>query len=117
MSTISHNITNPGVNALRNDWAVIHWTHMTGNDEGQSAEFVPYADRSFQVSGIFGTGSARVILEGSNDGVNWSPLRDPFNEVLTFDEPGLRTVIDVAAYVRPRLIDGSDLSCALLVKY
>jgi hypothetical protein len=76
---------------------------LTGTDDGAPLEFLPWADRSVQVgsSGDNFNGGT-VLLEGSNDGVTWTTLRDPTHTALTFTAAGLRQVLESTAYIRPR---------------
>lgn len=78
------------------------WT-LTGTDDGAPLEFLPWADRSVQVGSSgdnFNAGT--VIIEGSNDGLVWSTLKDPAGAALSFTSAGLRQVLESTAYIRPR---------------
>ena len=59
---------------------VAAWASMANGDSGGPLEFTSYADRSFQVTGTFGSGGT-VRLEGSNDGTNWAVLHDPPDDI------------------------------------
>lgn len=81
---------------------VITWP-LLATDDGAPVQQAQWADRSVQVgvSGDnFGTGT--VVIEGSNDGVTWNTLRSPDSVALTFTAPGLKEVLEMTAYIRPR---------------
>lgn len=118
MTTVSLEVTNPSVNQRLNEMAVARWEGLTGTDDGEPVTLVAYGDRSVQVAGTFAGGTPKVIIQGSNDGVNWITMRDPFNQPLEFTANGLRTVVDVAVYMRPLLEDaaGSDIDVTMLMR-
>ncbi len=63
-------------------------------------------DVSVQVTGNFGTGGT-VVVEGSNDGVNWATLNDLGGTALSFTAAGLRGVRERVKWLRPRLSAGT----------
>lgn len=81
---------------------LVTWT-LTGTDDGAPLQFGQWADRSVQV-GITGDNfnAGTVVLEGSNDGVTWTTLRDPSSTALSFTAAGLKQVLEAVAYIRPR---------------
>jgi hypothetical protein len=88
-----------------NNVAIYTWTDLAADSSGQPVSGPGYTDRSFQVSGSFG--GATVVIEGSNDGVNYFTLRDPFAVPLSFTAPDLREVTEMALWMRPRVIGGA----------
>jgi hypothetical protein len=66
-----------------------------------------------QVQGTFGA-SGSVSVEGSNDGVNYHTLRDPQGVSLTFTAAGLKAVLELTRFIRPRVTAG-DGTTALTV--
>jgi hypothetical protein len=61
---------------------------------------------SVQVMGSFGEG--QLAIEGTNDGVNWSSLRDPTGITLAIRSPGIRGILESAMQIRPRVIGGDE---------
>lgn len=120
MAAIRPKIGNPGVNQRPSEFTLVDWQGLKDDDTGEPVEFVAYGDRSVHVTGAFGSANTQVILEGSNDGVNWSPLRNVFAQQLVFGSTSgaLQTVADVSWKVRPRVINGtgSNLSVSLLLR-
>jgi hypothetical protein len=58
-----------------------------------------------QVSGTFGVGGS-VVIEGSNDGVNFIVLADPQGSALTFTVARIEQILELPRYVRPRVTAG-----------
>lgn len=69
------------------------------------AQYVEYPDRSVQVSGTFGAGGT-VVIEGSNDGVNWSTLTDQLGNALSITSADIAPIMEVTRYIRPRVSAG-----------
>lgn len=105
---------NPGLDTQDEDYLLMTWRGLdntSSKSQGTPHSFVAFGDRSVQVSGVIGA-DAKVYIEGSNDGTNWAPLKNPFKEDIVFGPGGgLQTIIDVSRWVRPR-IDGSPGSAA-----
>jgi hypothetical protein len=94
------------------------WAGLANGDEGEALKFSQYADKSMQVTGVFGVGGA-VVLEGSNDGVNYAPLRDQSGNYLNATAPGIEMVTQATLYVRPRVTAGdatTSINVILLMK-
>lgn len=109
MSTINHTQADrPGGNLTH------IWAGLAASDDGQRAEHTGSGDRTVQVAGTFGGASA--ALEGSLDGANWFTLRDTQGNTLVFTTPGLRSVLENAPYMRPKITggDGSTSITAIL---
>ena len=93
------------------------WSGLVNGDDG-----VPYgsphrADRSIEVSGVFGAGG-NLRLEGRNDlGGDWSLLTDSRGEPLDIQVAGIYQVTEITLEVRPRVTsgDGTTLLKAVLV--
>ena len=84
---------------------IIQWPSMVNGDSGTALLLAQYADRSVQVTGTFGSGGV-VTIEGSNDGVNFSPLTDPQGNELTFNATKIEAVTEMVAHIRPRVTAG-----------
>lgn len=93
---------------------IVTWGPMANGDVGvDPAALLGFSDRSLQVEGTFGVGGT-VVWEGSNDGVNFHTLNDPFGVALSFSAAGLKAVTEACQFVRPR-VTGGDGTTALTV--
>lgn len=70
-------------------------------------EMPEYADRSVQVVGTFNAGT--VVVEGSNDGVNWSTLTDPQGNNASFTAAKIEQLQELTRYMRPRVSAGTGV--------
>lgn len=93
----------------------VTWGALANGDAGDavSADNAPWSDRCVQVSGTFGA-SGTVVVEGSNDGVNWATLNSPQGTALSFTAAGIKQVLEGTLYIRPRVSAG-DGTTALAV--
>jgi hypothetical protein len=94
---------------------IFTWAPLGNGDDGTviPTDYLPWLDRTFQVEGTFGAGGT-LVIEGSNDGINFHTLTDPQGLALSFTGPGLRQVVEVTLQVRPR-VTGGDGTTALTV--
>lgn len=91
------------------DAIVVTWAGMAASgDTGQPIQRPDYLDRSFQVTGNFGSGT--VVCEGSNDGVNWFTLTNVAGGSISFTSAGLMQVVEATAWIRPHMTAGSSAS-------
>lgn len=88
-----------------NNVAVYSWAAIPPDSIGQPVSGPGFTDRSFQVSGAFG--GATVVIEGSNDGISYFTLHDPFANALSFTADALAEVTEMALFMRPRVIGGA----------
>ena len=96
---------------------VAQWPHLAQGDDGAPLGCAQYADRSFQVVGTFG--GASVVVEGTNDGVNWATLTDPQGNNLTFTAAKIEMVSEATLRIRPKVVGGdgtTDLTVSALLK-
>lgn len=77
-------------------------------DTGVAVQMTDFADRSIQVAGTFG--GATVVVEGSNDGSNWTTLRDPQGVALSFTSAGLKQILELTMYTRVSSSGGTGTS-------
>lgn len=106
MSTINASSTNVWRSSYGGLVQRTIWTGLANGDDGAPLEGPGYADRSFQISGTFGTGGT-VVIEGSNDeGVTWATLHDPFGNPLSFTSADLAAVTEATGLIRPRVTAG-----------
>jgi hypothetical protein len=95
------------------------WTSLLNGDDGAPIKFGPFADRSVQVTGTFGTGGT-IVMEGSNDGgTTWATLKDPLGANVSFTATGLKMIGDLPYQIRPRVTAGdgtTSLSAWLMMR-
>lgn len=97
---------------------VVTWTGLLNTDGGVPLEMIGSADRSVQVTGTFGAGGT-VLIEGSNDGTNYSVLHDPGGNDLSLTSGQIIAVLEISAFIRPRVSAGdgtTSLAATLLVR-
>ena len=68
-------------------------------DTGVQVALTDWYDRSIQIAGTMG--GATVVIQGSNDGVNWVTLRDPASVALSFTATDIKQLLEMALYIRP----------------
>jgi hypothetical protein len=102
MATINP-IVNKAVQGA-NSVVTASWT-MGGADTGVQVALTDWYDRSIQIAGTFG--GATVTIQGSNDGVNWSTMRDPASVALTFTAADIKQLLEMALYIRPITTGGT----------
>lgn len=81
------------------------WAALQNGDDGQPTSFSNFADRSVQVGGVFGVGGT-VVLEGTNDGLNWATLHDSQGLSLSITGPKIAVILEPCFKVRPRVTAG-----------
>lgn len=89
------------------------WTPLANGDSGTPETPGRLSDRSVQIKGTFGAGGT-VSIQGSNDGITWSILRDPAGVALTFTAADLKEILENTVFVRP-LVTAGDGTTALTV--
>jgi hypothetical protein len=94
----------------------VAWLGLGQGDDGEAVGPFPGADRSVQVTGVFGAGGAAVI-EGSNDDdkANWFTLTDPQGNPLSFTTARLEQISENTRWLRARVSAG-DGTTALDVR-
>jgi len=106
---------------LNNSAMKVVWTGLlqSSSDVGSGVEMSSHADRSFHVTGTFGSGDT-VDIEGSNDGTNWALLKDPFGSDLQLTEAApLAALTEFVQYVRPKVSAGdgtTDLTVTMVAR-
>ena len=96
-----------GQSVIGDPTTVYQWQGLTfsGLDTGNPLSGMGWSDRSVQLAGTAGAG-LNVVIEGSNDGVNWVTLKDPFANPITFTTAGLAQVTEISRFIRPRVAGG-----------
>jgi hypothetical protein len=115
MSTIAKLIS--PIITFKDSAHVVSWNHLAAGDDGTPLEMPGSSDRSAQVTGTFGAGGT-VVIEGSNDGVNYATLTDPQGNLISITSAKIEAIMELVRYIRPRVTVGdgtTDLSVAILV--
>lgn len=116
MPTRSRTVT--PLNTFGEDVHIVSWTGLLNGDDGTPLEMPGSADRSVQVHGTFGSGGT-LLIEGSNDGVNYYTLNDPSSSALSVTSAKIETILEITRYIRPRVSAGdvtTSLTCTMLVR-
>lgn len=97
---------------------IISWSGLLNGDDGTPIEMPGSSDRSVHFVGTFGAGGT-ILLEGSNDGVNYVVLTDPQGNAISKTATGLEMITELTRFIRPRVSAGdgtTDLQAYVLVK-
>jgi hypothetical protein len=80
---------------------IVTWAAMGNADTGTSFAVPSAANLTFQQSGTFG--GATIVLQGSNDGTNWSTLTQTggANVAFSYTTAGVHCPVEMPVYVRP----------------
>lgn len=114
MAEIPHDtIYQPDKTVGGNDTLLVIWRNMAQGDVGQTAQLPSWADCSFQAVGVFGAAGAAAI-NGSNDGVSFGLLNDPFGVPLSLGDVKPRQATERCEHVRPQ-ITGGDVTTSISV--
>lgn len=94
------------------------WSNLTNAtaDDGAPLGFPAWGERTVQVFGTFGAGG-NLVIEGSNNGVNWATLANRSGGTLSFNNAGLSRIQDYPLFIRPRVTAGdgtTNLSVAVI---
>ena len=100
----------------RTDVRIITWTGLVNGQAGVPIEWPFGADKSIQVDGTPGA-AGHILLQGSNDRVNFYTLTDPEGNNIDFTATGLKAITELALQVRPFVSagDGTSLWTATLL--
>lgn len=96
---------------------VTTWAALANGDDGAPVELSFLSDRSVQVVGTFGVGG-NVLIEGSNNGVDYATLTDPQGNTLSLASGRIESVMEVVRFIRPRVTAGdgtTSLTVTLLM--
>lgn len=96
-----------------NNAAVYTWAALATGDTGAPLKGPGFTDASYQVSGTFG--GATVVIEGSNDGVTYGTLVDPFNVAISFTAAaGPIQILPICLWIRPRVSGGANAAINII---
>ena len=90
------------------------WALTTANADGGPCRFQGSGDRTFQVTGNFGSGGT-IVLQGSLDGSNWFTLSKPDGAAASFTTSGLTAVTESPIYIRPFVSAGTGVSVTAIL--
>lgn len=93
---------------------IAKWANLAQGDDGEPVSFSQYADKTAQVSGVFGLNGV-LRIEGTNDGgQHWDVLTDPQGNPLDFASQKIKLVSEAPAMVRPRIVGGDGTTALTL---
>lgn len=98
--------------------ALFTWSGLLNGDDGNAVQMDEYGDRTFQVTGTFGTGGT-IVMQGSNDGTNWVSLTDPQGNAISKTAAAMEALLETPRYIRPIVTagDGStDLAATVYAR-
>lgn len=81
------------------------WSGLLNADSGSAFSFADWADRAVQITGTFGAGGT-VVIEGSNDNVNYTTLTDASGAAMSYTAASLKQMTEAPLYIRPRVTAG-----------
>lgn len=113
MAVITPTITEIQTRGDRGHIAV--WGPLGLSDVGLALGMVGSTKRTVQLVGTFAAG-AKVLIEGSNDGVNYSFLTDEHGNKLEFKADGISTVSELTVHIRPRATGNPAATVTLLLR-
>lgn len=108
MSVVAYTLASLVPQKWGNNVAIYTWSALATGDTGAPLQGPGFTDASFQVGGTFG--GATVVIEGSNDGITYGTLVDPFNTALSFTAANSPTqVLPIVLWIRPRVSGGAGV--------
>jgi hypothetical protein len=93
---------------------VFTWEPISAGDEGAPVEMPGSYDRTVQVTGTF-AGPDRVQLQGSLNGTDYNVLTDRHGATISFRAPGLTSVEETVAYMKPKVTAGAPTAVVMLL--
>jgi len=91
------------------------WDNLDESDTGPAAmEVTEYDSAVVQVIGTFNGGT--VVLQGSNDGVNWATVQDIAGDAISLTAAGISSLRDLPRYLRPLVSAGTGLDIDVFLK-
>jgi hypothetical protein len=101
---------------ISSDLEIWKWENLQLNDDGEILQFPKLADKTIQVYGTFGA-SGHLFMEGTNeiDTPTWNPVNDPQGEILDFDTPKIKQVLENPLAIRPHVTNGDGTTSLTVV--
>ena len=85
---------------------VIAWKGLLTGDEGKPFEGPGHFERSVQIAGTV-PASAKIQIQGSNDGVTYQVLTSKHGNTLEFMGVGLSSIAEAVAFIKPVVVAGA----------
>jgi hypothetical protein len=99
-------ITRTNIGQLDGSALLITYDNLDELDTNPGEIEIPeWSDRCVQVIGTFSGGT--IVIEGSNDGVNWVTLSDLQGNAITKTAAFIEQIQEVTRFVRPRVSAGA----------
>lgn len=94
----------------------VTWTGLLNGDTGSPEPLMAMVAKAVQVSGTFGVAGS-VQIEGSNDQVNWSILRNVLGgtNTLVFTAVGIQQVLENPAWIRANVTAGDGTTSLTVI--
>lgn len=99
--------TVPYTGIIISSWA------LANAETGNASEASRFSDRSVQFNGTYGSGGS-VLLEGSNNGVNFFPLHDYQGNAIVSTAASLSPIAESVRYIRPRCTAGDGTTAVVV---
>ncbi len=82
------------------------WEHLSVRESGDRLNSSAFNKIAIQLDGEWST--AKVNIEGSNDGEHWYTLIDSQDNHMQFSFPGLADIGQASRYIRPTVVGGDE---------
>lgn len=94
---------------------------MGNADTGDARQMSYVQDRTVHCFGTWG--GATLVIEGSNDprvesdlpSAVWVTLRDPAGNALSFTADGLKAILELPKYIRPKTTGGTGTAVDVII--
>jgi hypothetical protein len=105
----------PTVQSIKGEGFLVTWGPITENDtcdvfDAQAADVADFADKTFSVTGTFGSTSVAIHGALINNFAHFIALRDSGLSVIAFTAAGARPIGPNMLYYMPVLTGGSSVS-------
>lgn len=75
-------------------------------DVGTALNAPALPDKTVSIEGTF-TGAPTIVIEGSQDAINYDQLHDPQGNAISFTAAGTKLIAENMPYIRPRASAGT----------
>jgi hypothetical protein len=90
----------------------VQWA-FTAGDTGVAEQMNNWADKTVIMTGTFN--GATVIVEQSVDNVTFVQSQDPEGNAISMTANAIKTILDNAPYIRPRVSSGSVTAVTITI--
>jgi len=94
------------------------WSGLLNGDSGTPYSMPGFADRAFQITGVFGVGGS-ISIEGSLNGTSYIVLTDPQGNALTKTAAAIEQISEIVKFIRPNVTAGdgtTNLTVSLIAR-